>query len=264
MRWAIAAVLLTGCQLVFPLRDKPLDGGGTDAKVDPNLVCLNPGAVVQLPLLADTYVDDTSASHGTETSLSLGLGNSLLLRFQIAPLRFDDLTYSLELRRPVRANECNAPCGVCVHPVMPGLGGSVFVTRPDWDESTANGLIRADGDAWNEAGPAPPDRNVNNLGGGSSGPQPDQLVIGFGPGPVDDPAWTVDALSIMYIDTINAPALWGSRENKCDADASEPRLLATCLPSALCGNGAVDVGESCDDGNREDGDACPADCGSGN
>lgn len=31
------------------------------------------------------------------------------------------------------------------------------------------------------------------------------------------------------------------------------------MPS-LCGNGAIDPGETCDDGNTSDNDACPADC----
>ena len=34
-----------------------------------------------------------------------------------------------------------------------------------------------------------------------------------------------------------------------------------CLPAG-CGNGAVDPGEACDDGNRVSGDGCSADCGS--
>jgi cysteine-rich repeat protein len=29
---------------------------------------------------------------------------------------------------------------------------------------------------------------------------------------------------------------------------------------ALCGNGVIDIGETCDDGNRFDGDNCPANC----
>ena len=35
---------------------------------------------------------------------------------------------------------------------------------------------------------------------------------------------------------------------------------ATCQPENPCGNGRVDTGESCDDGNRTDGDGCSATC----
>lgn len=36
-------------------------------------------------------------------------------------------------------------------------------------------------------------------------------------------------------------------------------ITARCV-ELPCGNGRLDPGESCDDGNRADGDACPADC----
>jgi cysteine-rich repeat protein len=39
-----------------------------------------------------------------------------------------------------------------------------------------------------------------------------------------------------------------------------PASTTTTTISALCGNGVVDTGESCDDGNHSDNDACPADC----
>lgn len=32
------------------------------------------------------------------------------------------------------------------------------------------------------------------------------------------------------------------------------------VPAPMCGDGAIDPGEDCDDGNTVDGDACPADC----
>jgi cysteine-rich repeat protein len=35
------------------------------------------------------------------------------------------------------------------------------------------------------------------------------------------------------------------------------------IPPPQCGNGLVESGESCDDGNRADGDACPATCSAG-
>ena len=39
--------------------------------------------------------------------------------------------------------------------------------------------------------------------------------------------------------------------------------LAATTPCPACGDGNVDSGEECDDGNTVDGDACPANCGAG-
>jgi len=41
---------------------------------------------------------------------------------------------------------------------------------------------------------------------------------------------------------------------------SSAKLSETCVPSRLCGNGIVDKGEQCDDGNRVNGDGCTAGC----
>jgi len=35
------------------------------------------------------------------------------------------------------------------------------------------------------------------------------------------------------------------------------------IASGMCGNGFIDEGEDCDDGNSEDGDECPSDCQKG-
>ena len=34
----------------------------------------------------------------------------------------------------------------------------------------------------------------------------------------------------------------------------------TTLPAAICGDGAIEAGEACDDGNTNSGDGCAADC----
>lgn len=39
-----------------------------------------------------------------------------------------------------------------------------------------------------------------------------------------------------------------------------PTPTATATPDLACGNGTIDEGETCDDGNRVDGDSCPSDC----
>jgi MYXO-CTERM domain-containing protein len=44
-----------------------------------------------------------------------------------------------------------------------------------------------------------------------------------------------------------------------------PRSVFVCVvaitgPAVTCGNNSVDEGETCDDGNRTDGDGCSANC----
>ena len=38
------------------------------------------------------------------------------------------------------------------------------------------------------------------------------------------------------------------------------RLIAVQAPAAVCGNGTVDPGETCDDSNTTDGDGCSSTC----
>ena len=54
----------------------------------------------------------------------------------------------------------------------------------------------------------------------------------------------------------DAPDVQGIRA--CLEDCTFDTLL--CPDPALCGNGEIDVGESCDDGGTTDGDGCGADC----
>ncbi|WP_143141286.1 DUF4215 domain-containing protein [Nannocystis exedens] len=44
--------------------------------------------------------------------------------------------------------------------------------------------------------------------------------------------------------------------NDVEGDGCEP----SCVPTPVCGNGEVEQGEVCDDGNTDDGDECSADC----
>jgi cysteine-rich repeat protein len=44
------------------------------------------------------------------------------------------------------------------------------------------------------------------------------------------------------------------------AGCADRAMLRVSCTSLACGNGMLDPGETCDDGNRADGDTCPADC----
>ena len=45
-----------------------------------------------------------------------------------------------------------------------------------------------------------------------------------------------------------------------DGSCDDSATIAVSCVAILCGNGTVDAGETCDDGNTAGGDACPADC----
>jgi cysteine-rich repeat protein len=45
-----------------------------------------------------------------------------------------------------------------------------------------------------------------------------------------------------------------------DKDPPNPCGLTYCTPALLCGNGVLDMGEACDDGNYVSGDGCSQDC----
>jgi cysteine-rich repeat protein len=45
-----------------------------------------------------------------------------------------------------------------------------------------------------------------------------------------------------------------------DTDPSDPSDSDPSMPPASCGDGVVDPGETCDDANGDDGDACPSSC----
>jgi len=51
-----------------------------------------------------------------------------------------------------------------------------------------------------------------------------------------------------------------SQEPMCACDEGFVPLGLECVEEGICGNGALDEGEECDDGNDFDGDGCKADC----
>lgn len=46
-------------------------------------------------------------------------------------------------------------------------------------------------------------------------------------------------------------------QSVCD---TQTNVTVTCEPAGVCGDGVIDAGEECDDGNSVDGDGCQADC----
>ncbi|HEU4732431.1 MAG TPA: DUF4215 domain-containing protein, partial [Kofleriaceae bacterium] len=52
----------------------------------------------------------------------------------------------------------------------------------------------------------------------------------------------------------------GDEDGNGLADCADPVCAATAACRPVCGNGKLEVGEACDDGNRTDGDGCDSDC----
>jgi cysteine-rich repeat protein len=74
------------------------------------------------------------------------------------------------------------------------------------------------------------------------------------PVPVGGPIIPIDGIN-AYRDTISETI---ETIAQCSSELSTGDLDPACQP--LCGNGKIEAGESCDDGNQVDGDACPSDC----
>jgi len=67
------------------------------------------------------------------------------------------------------------------------------------------------------------------------------------------------------VPTTEPPAPFGPPDATVDAPPSDGGLdcdanPAACLPPGVCGDGKPGLGESCDDGNKKDGDGCSATC----
>jgi cysteine-rich repeat protein len=259
------AFATSGCQLLFPLDPSPNpppdDGSTTDAGL-PAVRCVATADKVQLPLLADTFLDGTDRAHGGETSMVFGGTNRMLLRFHSFPVRPDNLILELRLERATNASECGSTCGACNESDPMPENVEVRFTRPDWDELAATSMLRDADESWATPGPGAPD--VSLQAHASSIPinvTTTTLRFQVTNTPID-PSWTRETFSILLEDTVAAPMHWTSKDSICQLGA--PQLIGTCLEGALCGNGTLDAGELCDDGNTDGNDECSPDCLSAN
>jgi cysteine-rich repeat protein len=103
--------------------------------------------------------------------------------------------------------------------------------------------------------------------GDGTAPRPDRIDISDNPSVVNQIASSAgdewDSLSLG----INVPTGVGmttvevvSPADQSNSDSLAWALGAMRIPFSACGDGVLDPGEECDDGNNEDGDGCSADC----
>lgn len=68
-----------------------------------------------------------------------------------------------------------------------------------------------------------------------------------------------DATELVCARTDGDPQHCGDCDTRCGRNV--PCVSGRCVPPLhTCGDGALEAGEDCDDGNTRDGDSCPADC----
>jgi cysteine-rich repeat protein len=205
-------------------------------------------------------------AHGGDPALRVTQGA------EVALLRFDTRV----LPRTSVIEEATLAIAALPPPAAPsGIPIVVVPVLEAWDEATATWSARASGAAWTSPG----------CGAGSCGDEPWAAVD------VDHAAqayrvllgrrvagWVSGAEAnhgMALVGGGGETALW-SREGQ--DQGAPPRLviryhmaddgLAPPVEGAICGNGIAEAGEGCDDGDRDDRDACtnacqPARCGDG-
>lgn len=266
----LAVVALAGCDVVFGLAepgtdtapDGRIDGpDGADAPA-PGL-CTETGAIVELPLIADTYLrQGLTDPRGGEPVAYVAPGAVTLVRFELGDGVFDELTVTLDQADLSIACTPGGGCGPC--PV--GGAGQIAVSfvRPDWDEATATHGLRAAGQPWAVAGAGGPDRSAPVAVTSFSG---SELMLNLPLGAASASDWP-PGLSLLFSveGNLTTTGMFHTREAPPSCGAPmRPRALARCAGGPLtprCGDKLVDLdlNEGCDDGNVIDGDGCSATC----
>ena len=263
----LGVVVLAGCDVVFGLAEPgvPGDAGGvsdgTDAPLPLTPRCTEVGQMVELPLVADTYLRaGVAAASGSEPAAYVAEATVTLVRFEPGVDVFDEVTVTLAQADKSLSCSADGACGPC--PV--GSTGTIEVSfvRPDWDEQVATYQLRAPGLGWATPGAAGADRS------------PPAAIVSF-----DGAELTVMSIPLAGSRAANWPPglsllfaadSTGAAVGRFHTREAEPTCGAPMRPRAFgrcagvvtpaCGNDVIDTGESCDDGNLIDDDGCSAFC----
>jgi hypothetical protein len=215
MRSAVLLAAAVGC------------GGSSDGPPS----CDGAGDVVELDLLADTYIDGTAA-HGGEGLVQIGNGTRGMFRFSLGPkLSTRDLKFTLVLNVPATADDCAPGCGACSGAVAAG-GVTASLVRSDWNEPVVTSELRDAATPWSMPGPAGVD--VVQPAATSATASGQTLSIGFNAlGLSLNPSWPADQITVMVNPNATSTTMipYSSRSNDCEP-AAAPTLTAECTAAS--------------------------------
>lgn len=225
-------LIATGCDQVFGLEPRPADAPVVVVDIAPDATpvpaCTSSGKVIELPLLADTYLDVT-AKHGSDPVLKLSnTPQTVLLRVALADRAPQIATIQVDLHFVSSAGACSpgGGCSACVS--APGMVGGYWI-RPDWDEAVADRQVRKQGVPWeapNAEGPT--DRSTLITMAAQTGEV--TLVMKLDPAELQA-AWPQDELGVALVGVTAFAGTYASKEiadNSCAPAVAPPRVTATC------------------------------------
>ncbi len=252
MRGALFALLgCLGCDRVLGLDDRV----PPPRPVPSAPPCLGPGEKLVLPLVADTYLDPADETpRGDSSVVHVGDGRTALFRFAVGANALQELSVTLLHADAALACGSGDVCTSCT----PGIEGELVMhlMRPDWDEATATYVQRTQSEPWTTPGAAGVDRSAALCTTTSFDGIDASCKLTFAP---TDVAWPGD-ISVQIRAQATATGVFGSREGVARCETPVARAIATCRRVASCGNGVIDTGEGCDDGNLIPGDTCSDAC----
>jgi len=224
----VGTLLVTaGCDQVFGLAERqptPIDG-------PPVASCGVAGERIELPLLADTYLDLT-ARHGTDPVLELSNSPQTILLL----LAFGDLapmisTVQVDLTSIQAAGACGPGGGTCFSCVSaPGMI-SVYWMQPDWDEGVVDQQLRKAGVRWETAGATGSTDRSEPIAVVTQATTDLTASLPFDAGSLRA-EWPHDVLGIQLVGAPGPSAgTYASKEsadNTCDPSRPSPRVTVTC------------------------------------
>jgi len=219
-----------GCDHVFGLADRsPIDAAPIDGP--PVASCASSGQRIELPLLADTYVDVT-AKHGTDPVLKVSSSpQTVLLRLGLGDLAPTISTVQVDLAFVQTAGACGPGGGTCMTCVSaPGMF-TVYWMQPDWDEGVVDRQLRKAGVPWEAQGAMGPTDRSDPIAVSTQSSLDLTASVPFDAGSLRA-EWPSDQLGIQLVGapgpSAGTYASKESAENACDPSRPPPRVTVTC------------------------------------
>lgn len=229
---AVLVLLLAGCNVVFPLRDEPVDAMPDSPPLDtppPRCPDGNDATRMIVPAIADAMIASgvTTQNYGGNAvatiSTDLGpQGSRGLFRFQVGAL---DPSKVLELRLVVpsaeTSDDCGAGCGSCAAIERPGAMRA-FPLINTWVESQATWARASTAAAWQQPGASGSlDRGGEMIAADHQVATETSFVATDLPSVL---AWVANGQLSFVVESTGAKQVVRTRENVCDGGASGAQL----------------------------------------